>query len=169
MFVLSSREAETMASEFKFRPFEEKEDLELVLAWLVETKKVTPDTEVDIAIERKHYFKAVKSIQSRAIEFASVLLLNNTPVGYLCTFPMRKKQENAWLDFCYLIPEMRGTGASALIADRTVQLAENSGCKAIFLNVHHLNFRAIAFYEKNGWKLQEKTDDELVKMKKSLT
>ncbi|MEA3266148.1 MAG: GNAT family N-acetyltransferase [Candidatus Fermentibacteria bacterium] len=157
-----------MPGRFEFRPFEEKNDLELVLGWLVETKRIIPDAEVDIAIKRKYYFEAVRQIQSRKKEFSSVLYLNNEPVGYLCTFPMPKQPENAWLDFCYLIPEVRGTEASDLIIDRTVQLASGGKCKAIFLNVHQQNHRAIAFYEKNGWQLREKKDNGLQKMKKTL-
>lgn len=157
-----------MCRKFEFRPFEESTDIEFVLKWLVEAKKVTPDTYVDIALERKYYFEAVRQIQSRDREFASVLYLNSEPVGYICTFPVLKKPENAWLDFCYLIPEIRGTEASDLIAKRTIQLASEGGCKAIFLNVHYLNGRAIAFYEKNGWELREKKDNGLVRMKKTL-
>ena len=158
-----------MGREFEFRPFEESKDLEIVLSWLMETKKVTPDTKVDATLERKYYFAAVREIQSRDKEFSSILYLDNNPVGYLCTFPMRKKLDNAWLDFCYLIPEMRGTEASDLIVERTVQLALQEGCTAIFLNVHHLNRRAIAFYGKNGWKLHERKKDGLIRMKKILS
>lgn len=157
-----------MGGKFKFRPFEEKNDLELVLGWLIETKQIIPDAEVDVASERKYYFKDVRQIQSRNMEFASLLYLNDEPIGYLCTFPMTKKPENAWLDFCYLIPEMRGTKASGLIIERTVQLASSGNCKAIFLNVHQQNHRAIAFYEKNGWELREKKDNGLQRMKKIL-
>ncbi|MCK5133459.1 MAG: GNAT family N-acetyltransferase [Candidatus Sabulitectum sp.] len=158
-----------MCGKFEFRPFEEKKDLELVLGWLVDTKEDIPGVEVDVPRERKYYFEAIRQIQSREKEFSSVLYLDDEPVGYLCTFPIMKHPENAWLDFCYLIPEIRGTAASALVAERTVQLASSRGCKAIFLNVHRLNRRAIAFYEKNGWKLHEKKDDELQRMKKVLT
>ncbi len=158
-----------MIEGFEFKPFEEKKDLELVLGWLVETKQITPETEVDVASERKYYFEHVRQIQSREKEFSSVLYLNNEPVGYLCTFPMPKQPENAWLDFCYLIPEMRGTKASGLIIERTVQLASSRNCKTIFLNVHQQNYRAIAFYLKNGWKLCEKKDNGLQRMKKILT
>lgn len=157
-----------MCRKFEFRPFEESTDIEFVLKWLVEAKKVTPDTYVDIALERKHYFAAVRQIQSRDKKFASILYLNSEPVGYLCTFPMPKYPGNAFLDFCYLIPEMRGTDASDLIAERTIQLASEGGCKAILLNVHHLNRRAIAFYEKNGWEQREKIENGLIRMKKSL-
>ncbi|MCD4707324.1 MAG: GNAT family N-acetyltransferase [Candidatus Sabulitectum sp.] len=157
-----------MTGRFEFKPFDENEDLELVLVWLIETKRAIPDTDVDIALERKHYFADIRIIQAREKEFASVLYLDNKPVGYLCTFPMPKHPESAWLDFCYLIPGMRGTEASNLITERTVQLAEQRGCKAIFLNVHHLNHRATAFYEKNGWQLQKKKDDGYIRMKKSL-
>jgi len=155
-----------MNDRFEFKPFEEKKDLELVLGWLVETKQIMPDAEVDVAIERKYYFEAVRRIQSRSKEFASLLYLSDEPVGYLSAFPMLNQPENALLEFCYLIPEMRGTEASGLIIERTVQLATSGNCKAIFLNVHQQNHRAIAFYLKNGWKLQKKMDNGLQKMKK---
>ena len=158
-----------MTESFKFKPFDEDRDLELVLKWLVETKQMIPDTEVDIALEKKCYFDHVRLIQSREREFAAVLYLNDEPVGYLCTFPMTKHPENAWLDFCYLIPDVRGTEASDLIAERTSHLASERGCSAVFLNVHQQNHRAIAFYLKNGWKLCEKKDDGLQRMKKTLT
>ncbi|MCK5842041.1 MAG: GNAT family N-acetyltransferase [Candidatus Sabulitectum sp.] len=157
-----------MDGNFEFKPFEEKKDLELVLGWLVETKQVIPDAEVDVAIERKYYFEAVRRIQSRSKEFASLLYLSDKPVGYLSAFPMLNQPENALLEFCYLIPEMRGTEASGLIIERTVQLASSGNCKVIFLNVHQQNHRAIAFYEKNGWELQETKDNGLQRMKKTL-
>ncbi|MCK5036366.1 MAG: GNAT family N-acetyltransferase [Candidatus Sabulitectum sp.] len=158
-----------MNGKFEFRPFEEKRDLELVLRWLVETKQIIPDAQVDVALERKYYFEAVRRIQSRDMEFACLLYLNDEPVGYLSAFPMLNQPENALLEFCYLIPEMRGTEASGLIIERTVQLASSGSCKAIFLNVHRQNHRAIAFYLKNGWELQEKKDNGLQRMKKNLT
>ncbi|MCK5787001.1 MAG: GNAT family N-acetyltransferase [Candidatus Sabulitectum sp.] len=157
-----------MTGKFEFKPFQEDRDLELVLKWLIETKALVSDAEVDIPRERKHYFEAVRQIQSREKEFSSVLYLNNEPVGYLCTFPMQKHPENAWLDFCYLTPEIRGSEASDLIAERTTHIASQRGCKAIFLNVHQQSHRAIAFYLKNGWKLREKKDDGLQRMKKTL-
>lgn len=94
--------------------------------------------------------------------------LNDEPVGYLSAFPMQKQPENAFLEFCYLIPEMRGTEASGLIIERTVQLASSGNCKAIFLNVHQQNHRAIAFYLKNGWELRDIEDNELQRMEKTL-
>ncbi len=157
-----------MGGKFGFRPFQEKKNLELVLGWLVETKQIIPDAEVDVASERKYYFEAVRRIQSRNKEFASLLYLNDEPVGYLSAFPMQKQPENALLEFCYLIPEVRGTDASGLIIARTVQLASSGSCKAILLNVHQQNYRAIAFYLKNGWKLREKKDNGLQSMKKIL-
>lgn len=157
-----------MDKHFEFRPFDENIDLELVLKWLIETKQVTPEIEVDIPHERKYYFEAVRIIQSREIGFSSVLYLNDKPVGYLCTFPVPKQKETAWFDFCYLIPEVRGTGASDLIVSRAVNLAEERGCTAILLNVHHRNDRAIAFYEKNGWVRGNQNEDGLIRMRKTL-
>lgn len=161
-------EETVIMGKFEFKPFDEDTDLELVLSWLVETKQVIHDAEVDIARERKYYFEAVRQIQSRDKEFASLLYLNNKPVGYLSAFPMTRYPDNAYLEFCYLIPEMRGTEASDLIVQRTTRMAFQHGCKAISLNVHQQNHRAIAFYEKNGWKLREKKEDGHQRMKKTL-
>ena len=157
-----------MEKHYEFKPFRESSDLELVLKWLVETKQVTPETEVDIARERKYYFEAVRRFQSREIEFSSILYLNDKPVGYLCTFPVPKQKDRAWLDFCYLTPETRGTEASALIVSRAVRIAKERGCTAINLNVHHMNHRAVAFYRKNGWVGDIQKEDGLIRMKKTI-
>ena len=157
-----------MNIDFEFRPFVESLDLELVLMWLVETKRVVPGIDVDIARERKYYFDAVRNIQSRDAEFSSILCLKGKPIGYLCTFPVPKQEEIAWLDFCYLIPEVRGTEASDLLVSRVVNIAEKGGCVRINLNVHHKNPRAIAFYEKNGWVQGNQDENGLIRMRKSL-
>ncbi len=157
-----------MEKHFAFKPFDESNDLELVLEWLVEAKQVTPDTKVDVSSERKHYFEHVRKIQSRDVSFSSILYLNDKPIGYLCTFPNPEQREMAWLDFCYLIPEVRGTEASGLIVSRAVHMAKERGCTAIYLNVHHNNHRAIAFYEKNGWVGGIQKEDGLILMKKTL-
>ena len=157
-----------MEKHFEFKPFDESNDLELVLEWLVETKQVTPDTEVDVSSERKNYFEAVRRIQSRDVSFSSILYFKDKPIGYLCTFPVPKQKEMAWLDFCYLIPEVRGTEASGLIVSRAVHLAKERDCTAIRLNVHHMNHRARAFYRKNGWVGDIQKEDGLIRMKKTI-
>ncbi len=153
---------------YRFEPFEESRDLERVLGWLVETKQLV-GIEVDVSFEREEYFKAMRTVQSRDREFCSMLLLNNRQVGYVSAFPMKKHPENAWLDFCYLVPEVRGTEASGLVADRINRMAADNDCKAIYLTVHRKNSRAVRFYEKNGWKLDKLKDNEFQRMKKTLT
>ena len=155
-------------AEFEFRPFNEKTDLDLVLGWLVETKQTT-GMPVDIGRERKAYFEFVRSIQSRNPSYSSILICNEEPVGYLCTFPMSKHPESSWLDFCYLVPKERGTSASSEIVRRIVEIASESGCLNISLNVHMNNTRGIAFYAKNGWRLEREGPDGMNRMKKTLT
>jgi len=152
---------------YRFEPFEESRDLERVLGWLLETKQAV-GTEVDVSFEREEYFKAVRTIQSRNREFCSMLFMNNCRIGYVSAFPMKKHPDSAWLDFCYLVPEVRGTEASGLVADRINRMAADNGCEAIYLNVHRKNSRAVRFYEKNGWKLEKLNDNGLQRMKKTL-
>lgn len=154
-------------SEYKFRPFNEKMDLELVLEWLVDTKRST-GMDVDVEREREYYFEFVRSIQFRNLSYASILIHNEKPVGYLCTFPMEKYPESSWLDFCYLIKGARGTAASGKIVRRIVDIAAENGCRQVYLNVHRSNARGIAFYVKNGWELSEAKPDGLNRMKKTL-
>ena len=157
-----------MEKHFEFKPFDESSDLELVLEWLVETKQLTPDTKVDVASERKYYFEDVRKIQSRDVSFSSILYLNDKPIGYLCTFQHQKQKEISWRDFCYLVPDARGTEASELIVSRAVNLAKEHGCTAIRLNVHHMNHRARAFYRKNGWVGNVQKEDGLIRMEKAI-
>jgi RimJ/RimL family protein N-acetyltransferase len=82
---------------------------------------------------------------------------------------MKKHPDSAWLDFCYLAPEVRGTEASGLVADRIDRMAADNDCEAIYLTVHQKNSRAIRFYEKNGWKLDKIKDNGHQRMKKTLT
>ena len=154
-------------AEFQFRPFDDKTDLELVLGWLLDTKQAA-GMPVDAELERKSYFEFVRSIQSRNTSYSSILLCSGKPVGYLCTFPMEKHPGSSWLDFCYLIPEARGTEASGEFVRRIVETALENGCRDVYLNVHRNNVRGIGFYEKNGWELDEKKPDGLNRMKKTL-
>lgn len=154
-------------TEFQFRPFDEAEDQELVLGWLLDTKQAA-GMPVDAELERKSYFEFVRSIQSRNPSYSSILLCNEEPVGYLCTFPMEKHPESSWLDFCYLIPDARGTEASGEIARRIVETASENGCIDVYLNVHSSNARGIGFYEKNGWELDREKPEGLNRMKKTL-
>lgn len=139
----------------------------MVLGWLIETKRAVFE-EVDEEREARAYFDAMKTVQQRNREYSSILLLDGKPVGYLCAFPMEKYPGSAWLDFCYLIPEVRGTAASGEIAARTVETARRNGCREIYLTVHRSNSRGIGFYLKNGWELDREKPDGLNRMKKIL-
>lgn len=52
----------------------------------------------------------------------------------------------------YLIPEKRGIGLSRYLDEYAVQYLKGLGLKRCRLSVSPTNFRAIRFYEKNGWK-----------------
>ena len=58
-------------------------------------------------------------------------------------------------DFC-VNEEYRGTGAAKLLMDECFVLAKNMDCDDITLNVWEFNKRAIAFYEKCGFKTQRR-------------
>lgn len=152
---------------FEFRPFDEKMDLELVLNWLIKTKEAVSMT-ADAENERNLYFNALRKVQSRNPEYTAILMRNSEPVGFVNTFPVGKHPEISWLDFCYLVPEVRGTRASEVLVERIIRIASDNGCRKIRLSVHRDNARGIAFYRKNGWELMEAKDDDLMRMVKLL-
>ncbi len=45
--------ADRLKLQLKFKPFDERRDLELVLGWLIEAKQVTPDSKVDIECHKE--------------------------------------------------------------------------------------------------------------------
>ena len=51
----------------------------------------------------------------------------------------------------YLLAEAHGTGASAELMRRSIELAAARGAASLWLGVNQLNARANRFYEKNGF------------------
>jgi len=51
----------------------------------------------------------------------------------------------------YLLAEAHGTGASAALMRRSIELAAGRGAASVWLGVNQLNARANRFYEKNGF------------------
>lgn len=51
----------------------------------------------------------------------------------------------------YLLPETQGQGAGRLMMDEAVRVAQQHGCKWLWLGVWEHNVQAIGFYERQGF------------------
>jgi diamine N-acetyltransferase len=72
-----------------------------------------------------------------------------TPVGVLLTAP-------DWLEGLYVVPEEWGSGVAVLLHDEAVRAARERGVEHLHLWVLEDNHRARRFYERRGWKPNER-------------
>lgn len=56
-----------------------------------------------------------------------------------------------YINLFYLIPDVRGTGVSALMHNYVTNALIQKGCTSARLSVSETNLRALSFYKKNGW------------------
>jgi GNAT superfamily N-acetyltransferase len=76
--------------------------------------------------------------------------LDADPVGVACV-------RAEWLDGLYVVPERWGTGVSAELHDRALEIVRGFGSKRCHLWVLEENARARRFYERRGWRENGRT------------
>jgi len=62
-----------------------------------------------------------------------------------------------WLDGLYVVPERWGRGVAAALHDAALEQARADGFERCHLWVLEENHRARRFYERRGWRLNERT------------
>ncbi|MDM7993103.1 MAG: GNAT family N-acetyltransferase [Candidatus Fermentibacter sp.] len=100
-------------------------------------------------------FTAVERTQARDRRFSSVLVVDSRSAGFLDAFTMPKRPGSGFMRFCYVIPEMRGTGVSCRLVEYCDGLLSGFGCDEILLDVRSNNARAVGFYAGRGWVVLE--------------
>jgi ribosomal protein S18 acetylase RimI-like enzyme len=81
----------------------------------------------------------------------------NAPVGYLvvapASLPLRDlREDDAEVKRIYLLHRVQGTGVGGRLMKEAVAFAAQAGSRRLLLGVYEKNQRAIAFYERFGFK-----------------
>ena len=65
----------------------------------------------------------------------------------------------ARVQFCYLVPGLRGSGVADRLHAEAVRLLREQGLCRMDLRVSSANPRAVAFYRRNGWTPEEPAEE----------
>jgi len=57
-----------------------------------------------------------------------------------------------YVNLFYLIPDMRGSGAGTFLHHYAIAFCQKHGVPKMRLSVSPTNLRAVAFYQKHGWR-----------------
>lgn len=151
-----------------FRPFDPAQDRTTVKGWLEESLRIGNENPIDMEDNAANYFAAVERTQQRDERFCSVLVVYGRSTGFLDAFPMQKRPGSGFMRFCYIIPEMRGTGISRRLVEYCDELLSGFGCDEILLDVRSNNTRAVGFYAGRGWVVLEQKEGGLLRMSRKL-
>src|SRR5262245_11871178 len=111
-------------------------------------------------IERLHFVEAeVRGALAGLLaspQYGLVLLAERAgePIGYLALtlgYSIEHLGRDAFVDELYLREPHRGKGIGERALDRALELCREIGVRALHLEVDHVNPRARALYERNGF------------------
>lgn len=94
-------------------------------------------------------------------QFGLVILAERAgaPIGYLALtlgYSLEHFGRDAFVDELYLREPHRGTGIGERALERALELCRELGVRALHLEVDHVNPRARALYERNGFVAHER-------------
>ena len=106
------------------------------------SRKFTPDALLLELQDPRHYF--------------FIYYHHQAPVGYVkiipdCSHPELPGIALTKLERLYVLKDFYGTGAGQKMLDYAISLSRQMGQKGMWLYVWKENYRAIAFYQKNGF------------------
>jgi len=85
--------------------------------------------------------------------------LDGAPIGYMAVtlgYSLEHLGRDAFVDELYLREPHRGQGIGERALDRALELCRELGVRALHLEVDHVNPRARALYERNGFVAHER-------------
>lgn len=106
--------------------------------------------------ETERIFESWQSAESirRAMDDGFVygyLIDGDRKAGYLA---VRIEGEKLFISKCYLVKEERGKGLGSEMLGKMLEYGREHGCSSAYLHVNTRNLRAIAAYERNGFRKQ---------------
>ena len=80
---------------------------------------------------------------------------NKQIIGQIEAHPLKKNPLVGYVNFYFLVPEFRGTGLGQLLDDYVTEVFKNAGCTTMQLRSTPSNQRALKYYEKLGYAVEQ--------------
>lgn len=88
--------------------------------------------------------------------------------GFISFYVDDESQDVSFITLLAVLPPFQGKQFAQRLLEKCTEVSRRKGKKRIRLEVDDFNVRAIGFYEKNGFKIVEKTPQHTVYMEKRL-
>jgi len=131
------------------------------------TLKVWPQTygsiitreQIDFMLEMMYSTESLLNQMQSGHQFL-LLTVNQEPLGF-ASYGANNNSEEYKLHKLYLLPKKQHQGYGKALLLRVIDDVKKSGGKHLILQVNRNNQKAIAFYERNGFKIERSADFEI--------
>lgn len=136
----------------KFIEVKEKNDIETVVlladtVWKEHYGGIISTAQIEYMLKNFQSYAAIKHAVDKGNKYY-IMDYDGVPVGYLAVERIGNK---LYLDKLYLLKEKRGQQIGGAAVDFVRKLAENEGCKSIYLTVNKHNVSSIKAYKSYGF------------------
>lgn len=145
--------------------------------WNISYKEIIPPQQLVYMLDMMYNAESLQyQIEDQKHTFI-IVYQDDKPVGFAAFFPKHKISKTIFrLDKLYVLPDLHKKGLGKKLLDHIISIIKLHGASILELNVNRNN-KAVAFYEKLGFKITSEVDVPIGKgyfmndyvMQKSLT
>ena len=127
-------------------------------SWKVAYRGIFTDDYLDgeVEVERLHHWRQRLPALVQGTGEIFLATLAKEPVGFLCIELGPEREWGAYVDNLHVLPNLRGQRIGARLLARAAQWARAQGASSMYLWVFEANHQARRFYEREGWRAQER-------------
>lgn len=129
-------------------------------SWEYAYKNIYKNEFIEYWIDKYYNLSAIKNDIEKSINYKNPLfygLFNNNMIGFIEIDKINK----ILLRF-YLLPEYTGKGYGTYLLKNIEEIIVNEKIENLILYVNQLNFNAIKFYKKNGFKIIKEDNEDYI-------
>lgn len=132
-------------------------------SWAVTYRGLLPDGFLDAGLADNRRVHWQEQLRGRDADAQAVFIAEQAgqPIGFVCVKQERDHPDDVLLDNLHVLAPHQGTGAGKLMVARATDWARARGASRLYLYALEGNNRAIAFYERQGWRHTGTESDQI--------
>ncbi|MPT26532.1 MAG: GNAT family N-acetyltransferase [Achromobacter sp.] len=132
-------------------------------SWAATYRGLLPDGFLDAGLADNRRVHWQEQLRRSDADAQAVFIAEQAgqPIGFVCVKQERDHPDDVLLDNLHVLAPHQGTGAGKLMVARATDWARARGASRLYLYALEGNNRAIAFYERQGWRHTGTESDQI--------